>query len=119
MNVDARPKWPMTRRRFISVLAATAAVSLVPRGLGSADPKTFTWEGVALGAHARLTLQHPDEAHAKAAIATCLTEVARLEAIFSLTKSTALCLGSIVSAGSTTLRPSCASLWPKPWLSPG
>jgi thiamine biosynthesis lipoprotein len=84
MNVDARPKRPMTRRRFVSVLAAAAAVPLVPRGLGSADPKTFTWEGVALGAHARLTLQHPDEAHAKAAIAACLTEVARLEAIFSL-----------------------------------
>jgi thiamine biosynthesis lipoprotein len=84
MKFDARPKWPMTRRRFVSVLAAAGAVPLLPRGLNAADPTTFTWEGVALGAQARLTLQHPDEAHAKAAIAACLSEVARLEAIFSL-----------------------------------
>jgi thiamine biosynthesis lipoprotein len=82
--VNARPKWLMTRRRFVSILAAAGAASLIPRGIAAAEPKTFTWEGVALGAHARLTLQHPDEAHAKTAIAACLSEVARLEAIFSL-----------------------------------
>lgn len=74
----------MTRRRFISVLAVAGAVSLLHRGLRAAEPQTFTWEGVALGAQARLTLQHTDTAYAKAAIAACVSEVARLETVFSL-----------------------------------
>ena len=49
--------------------------------------QTFGWEGIALGAHARLSLQHPDKSAAKSAIAACLEEVARLERIFSLHKS--------------------------------
>lgn len=74
----------LTRRRFVSVLAATSIAPFVSvRGV--ADPiRTFDWEGIALGAHARLSLQHPDEDAAKSAIAACLEEVARLEAIFSL-----------------------------------
>jgi FAD:protein FMN transferase len=72
----------MTRRRFVSVLAAAGAASLMPSHAGQAQ--TFTWEGTALGAHAQLSLQHPDEGIARAAIAACLEEVARLEAIFSL-----------------------------------
>ena len=74
----------MTRRRFVSVFAAAGAVSLFPRGLRTAEPQTFTWEGVALGAQARLTLQHSDAACAKEAIAASVAEVARLEVIFSL-----------------------------------
>ena len=78
------PQRVMTRRRFVSVFAAAGAVSLYPRGLRAAEPQTFTWEGVALGAQARLTLQHSDAASAKAAVAASVVEVARLEAIFSL-----------------------------------
>ena len=74
----------LTRRRFISVLAAVGAAQLMShRGLANAA-RTFSWEGIALGAHASLTLQHPDEGATKSAIAACLDEVARLEAIFSL-----------------------------------
>jgi len=74
----------LTHRRFISVLAAAGAAQCTsPRGL-AASVRTFGWEGIALGAHASLTLQHPDEGAAKSAIAACLEEVARLEAIFSL-----------------------------------
>ena len=80
-------KGGITRRRFVSILAAAGAVSLTPRGLGAAGPRTFTWEGVALGAQATLVLQHADGAAANAAIAACLDEVARLEAIFSLHRS--------------------------------
>jgi FAD:protein FMN transferase len=50
----------------------------------SGQAQTFTWEGAALGAHAQLSLQHPNEGVARAAIVACLEEVARLEAIFSL-----------------------------------
>jgi thiamine biosynthesis lipoprotein len=74
----------VTRRRFISILAAAGAVSLLPRGLGATRPKTITWEGVALGAQAKLMLQHGDEAWAREAVAASVAEVARLEAIFSL-----------------------------------
>jgi FAD:protein FMN transferase len=74
----------LTRRRFVSVLAAAGVAPLVS-ARGVAQPmRTFDWEGIALGAHAQLSLQHPDEDAAKSAIAACLEEVARLEAIFSL-----------------------------------
>jgi thiamine biosynthesis lipoprotein len=74
---------PITRRRFVSILAAASATLLLPRR-GAAEPKTFTWEGIALGAQAKLSLQHSDEAWAREAIAASITEVARLESIFSL-----------------------------------
>jgi thiamine biosynthesis lipoprotein len=76
--------WPVTRRRFVSIFAATSAISLIPRWLGAGDPKSVTWHGVALGAQAELTLQHSDEAWAREAITASIAEVARLEAIFSL-----------------------------------
>ena len=77
----------LTRRRFVSVLAAAAVAPLASsRGLAE-RVETFDWEGIALGAHARLCLQHPDEDAAKSAIAACLEEVARLETIFSLHRS--------------------------------
>jgi thiamine biosynthesis lipoprotein len=75
----------MTRRRFISVLAAAGAVPLVShRGFAVPPLQTVTWDGFALGAKARLVLQHADESVAKDAIAASLEEVARLEAILSL-----------------------------------
>ena len=75
----------LTRRRFVSVMAAAVIAPLASsRGLGGHVVQTFDWEGIALGAHARLSLQHPDESAAKSAIAACLEEVARLETIFSL-----------------------------------
>ncbi len=81
---DLPVRTAMTRRRFINILAATGAASLIPQALRAAEPETFTWEGIALGANARLTLQHSDETFAKAAIEACLSEVSRLETIFSL-----------------------------------
>ena len=84
MTVHGISRQGLTRRRFVSVLAAAGAVQLIsPRSLAG-GVRTFGWEGIALGAHASLTLQHPDEGAAKSAIAACLDEVARLEAIFSL-----------------------------------
>ena len=77
-------KQRLTRRRFISVLAAAGAAQCMSHRSLAGGVRTFGWEGIALGAHASLTLQHPDEGAAKSAIAACLDEVARLEAIFSL-----------------------------------
>jgi thiamine biosynthesis lipoprotein len=73
----------MTRRRFIAITAAAAA--LTPRtATAAATSETLRWQGVALGAEASLILQHPDRGAAAAALDASLAEVARLEAIFSL-----------------------------------
>jgi thiamine biosynthesis lipoprotein len=74
----------INRRRFIAIVAAAAGAGALPRRVLARGFETVTWRGVALGAQASLTLQHPDEGAAKSAIAACLDEVARLEAIFSL-----------------------------------
>lgn len=84
MTNDRASHRVLTRRRFVSILAAASVTPLMAGGTRARPMSTFNWEGVALGAHARLALQHPDPGAAKSAIAACLDEVARLEAIFSL-----------------------------------
>jgi len=84
-HVMTNENWrSITRRRFVSILAAAGVIPLLPGRPRAGELQTFTWQGVALGAEARLTLQHSDAGAANTAIAACLTEVARLEAIFSL-----------------------------------
>jgi thiamine biosynthesis lipoprotein len=84
MTVSRNHDVDRSRRRFIAIAAAAAGSGFLPRLSLAQDTPTFTWRGVALGADATLTLQHDDEAEAKSAIAACLSEVARLEDIFSL-----------------------------------
>lgn len=67
-----------TRRRVLSILAGVAALPVV--GARAADG-TKSWRGVALGAEARIVLDHPD---ADALIAGAVDEIQRLENIFSL-----------------------------------
>jgi thiamine biosynthesis lipoprotein len=74
----------ISRRRFIAIAATVAGEACLPRAVGAAAPPVLSWTGIALGAPAQLVLQHPDERSAKDAIAACLAEVARLEAVFSL-----------------------------------
>ncbi len=64
------------RRRFLAISAAAIALP----GMMRASP-VYTWQGVALGAHATLRLAHPD---AKAISARVAAEITRLEDIFSL-----------------------------------
>jgi thiamine biosynthesis lipoprotein len=74
----------IARRRFIAIMAAAATSPALP-GFARADElPTIRWEGIVLGAASSLTLQHPDETAARAAIEACLAEAARLEAVFSL-----------------------------------
>jgi thiamine biosynthesis lipoprotein len=83
-----------TRRRFLSVLAASCAASMLPLSRAHAESTRLvsTWRGTAMGAVASLTLVHPDRAAARRLIDSCVTEIARLEAIFSLYRDdSALC----------------------------
>jgi FAD:protein FMN transferase len=73
-----------SRRRFLSVFAAYGALAPLGRLHAAPHPHVSTWRGSALGAFASLTLVHPDRARARRAIEGCITEVARLESIFSL-----------------------------------
>lgn len=71
----------LKRRRFLTLSACCAA----PAGaLAHPSIRPVVWRGVALGALASMQLVHPDRAWARAVLARCLDEVARLEGIFSL-----------------------------------
>src|SRR5512134_662063 len=73
----------MTRRRFITFVAATTGLPLLLKA-GASQAKPIRWDGTALGAPASIQLFHTDEALARAAIAAGLDELKRLEAIFSV-----------------------------------
>jgi thiamine biosynthesis lipoprotein len=73
-----------SRRRMITVLAATAGTPLLPRRLAAGGQGRRVWRGTALGAPATLILDHRDRAAAEPAIAACLNEIERLERQFSL-----------------------------------
>lgn len=67
-----------TRRRMLAILAGGAAL---PALGATARTPTVDWRGVALGAESRIILRHPDAA---ALISGAVTEIHRLEKIFSL-----------------------------------
>jgi thiamine biosynthesis lipoprotein len=75
------------------VAVATGLVAPASRASATLPPATLrAWRGVALGADASLQLYHPDIKEADRLIAACLTEVNRLEKIFSLYRpDSALC----------------------------
>lgn len=76
---------PLTRRRMIGITAAAAGLSLLPHGSrAQAEAHLVTWRGSALGATASLQIHHHDRAAAERLIERSLTEVRRLEQIFSL-----------------------------------
>jgi hypothetical protein len=60
-----RPDSKMTRRRFLSI-AAASAVGLASRPVAAS---TVDWRGVALGAEAQIKLVHSDAAFARGVIA--------------------------------------------------
>lgn len=69
-----------TRRRTLAILAGAAAAAIAPR----ASARSFEWRGAALGANISISFADADPANAEAAVARIMTEVERLEAIFSL-----------------------------------
>lgn len=75
-----------SRRRFLSVVGASAACAGLPVGAAPArgTPDPVVWKGTALGALASITLVHEERAHALRVLGGCIDEVERLERIFSL-----------------------------------
>ncbi|BCX17516.1 MAG: FAD:protein FMN transferase [Geminicoccaceae bacterium] len=71
------------RRRILRLLGLGAAALLLPR-TSSTGPTVSRWQGVALGAPARIELHGIDLDRARRAIEASLEELARLEAVFSL-----------------------------------
>jgi len=67
-----------TRRRVLTILAGAAALPVVG---ARASNSVKQWRGVALGAEARIILEHPD---AERMIPRAVAEVRRLEKVFSL-----------------------------------
>ncbi|MCK9517018.1 MAG: FAD:protein FMN transferase [Ottowia sp.] len=76
------------RRRFIGIVAAGSAAALLPLALRPAQagrlPDVTSWRGIALGADAQLQIHHPDRAWAEQLVLRAVTEVRRLEQVFSL-----------------------------------
>lgn len=74
---------PLTRRRFIFISAAGAALAALPPSAWPSAALT-RWRGTALGADAAITLAHADGKEAETLIAAARAEIERLDAIFSL-----------------------------------
>jgi thiamine biosynthesis lipoprotein len=80
--MTSRPR--PNRRRFLSITAAVAGLSLLPRRSAPAPAAFETWQGTALGARASIRLAHPDRGFARALIGRARAEIERLEQVFSL-----------------------------------
>lgn len=74
----------LNRRRFIAISAAVAGLSAIPPGVALANAHVHRWRGVAMGADAEMLLYHDDPIAAERLTNACLSEVHRLERIFSL-----------------------------------
>lgn len=72
----------MQRRRFLTIAAGAACATTLPAHHAAALTR---WQGVALGAEATIILDHPQ---AERLIARARAEIARLEDIFSLYRTT-------------------------------
>ncbi|MYF88357.1 MAG: FAD:protein FMN transferase, partial [Boseongicola sp. SB0676_bin_33] len=76
----------LSRRRTLRILAAGLAVPLGVLALQSTQglPRPVRWHGEALGAVSTMTLWSVDPARASRALRRMQSEIARMEAIFSL-----------------------------------
>ncbi|NQV81239.1 MAG: FAD:protein FMN transferase, partial [Alphaproteobacteria bacterium] len=74
----------ITRRRFLTVIAATGAAPLIGVQPAYAAGRFHEWSGTALGAEASMRLWHADAALAQQTIAASVVDLDRMENIFSL-----------------------------------
>jgi len=84
----------VTRRRFLSISAAGAGLSLFSPGttLAGVPDTLIRWNGTALGAHSQMMLNLSDRSRADALIKRVIVEIERLEKVFSLYRAdSAIC----------------------------
>ncbi|RJF74007.1 FAD:protein FMN transferase [Rhodopseudomonas palustris] len=82
----------LTRRRMITIAAAAAGSLLAGRLHAGPASESVRWRGSALGAQVSIEMFHPDRAEAELLIERAITEVRRLEGLFSLYQpSSAIC----------------------------
>lgn len=74
----------LTRRRMITIAAATAGSVIVCSGRRAWAGEGVHWRGSALGAQVSIDIFHPDREEAERIIQVCLAEVRALERQFSL-----------------------------------
>ena len=75
----------MNRRRFLSLMGATAGTAMLPLPvLALSKEKLYQWRGILLGAETGFQLYHDDAGAAKAITQKAVKEILRLESIFSL-----------------------------------
>jgi thiamine biosynthesis lipoprotein len=73
------------RRRFITISAAAAGLSLVPdRAFAKPAAHLVEWRGVSMGAVAAIRIHHNDRTAAEKLIRRVVAETRRLEGVFSL-----------------------------------
>ncbi|MGL1920249.1 MAG: FAD:protein FMN transferase [Hyphomicrobiales bacterium] len=78
-----------TRRRFIRISASVIGVGILhANGVQAAvqQPKLYEWNGVAMGAAAKISIYAQGEAQAKSLFQKCENEISRVESLFSLFK---------------------------------
>ncbi len=78
----------ITRRRMITIAAAFAGTAIAGGVSAPAGATAFRtpniWRGIALGAEAQIQLHHEDANFAAVQIGECVSEISRLENLFSL-----------------------------------
>ena len=73
----------VSRRRFIGIVGAAAGMTLSP-ALGATKSSIHRWNGAAMGAKATIEIIHSDANEAHRVIDLAISEIERLENIFSL-----------------------------------
>lgn len=74
----------LNRRRFITLFASAASIALVSPKAFAAPDKLHRWQGTALGAEAAIYLDGLSQYQADEMISSALSEIERLENMFSL-----------------------------------
>ncbi|QOZ55426.1 FAD:protein FMN transferase [Bradyrhizobium sp. CCBAU 53338] len=78
----------VSRRRFITISAATAGFALSPLSPATtSDAEIVVWRGTMLGATATMKIHHSVRAEAERLISVACAEARRLEGLFSLYRS--------------------------------
>ena len=80
----------LSRRQVLCLTAVAACGAALPSALWARELKRIRWRGPVLGTLGAITLYHDDEASARALLAACAEDIARLERWVSLDRADSL-----------------------------